>query len=230
MRNIKWASAPPVQRKLSIKGEAVTWWNVMAFSNLKLLLLPHNQKPQGSAGAQGGHPKMHLHGILIVLKLRKKWSIYEGHSDPPLCLPELPESKKSIFHGKGICPACGGWRTPLLLKTGDPGPCSFFNVLPQRASPGGSVNIGGAGSIAESGRSPGEGNGNSLQYSCLGNAMDKGPWWATVHRLTKSQTPLSKETTTPKPKPCLDSSLIGHTKPKVLWPINSLQVCFFSAC
>ena len=31
------------------------------------------------------------------------------------------------------------------------------------------------------GRSPGEGNGNPLQYSCLGNSMDRGTWWATVH-------------------------------------------------
>ena len=33
------------------------------------------------------------------------------------------------------------------------------------------------------GRSPGEGNGNPLQYSCLGNPMDRGAWWATVHGL-----------------------------------------------
>ena len=33
--------------------------------------------------------------------------------------------------------------------------------------------------------SPGGGNGNSLQYSCLGNPMDRGPWWATVHGVTK---------------------------------------------
>ena len=37
------------------------------------------------------------------------------------------------------------------------------------------------GSIPGSGRSPGEGNGNPLQYSCLGNPMDKGVWWASVH-------------------------------------------------
>ena len=37
-------------------------------------------------------------------------------------------------------------------------------------------------------RSPGEGNGNSLQYSCLENSMDRGAWWATVHEVTKSQT------------------------------------------
>jgi len=45
-----------------------------------------------------------------------------------------------------------------------------------------------AGSIPGSGRSPGEGNGNPLQYSCLGNPMDRGAWQATVHGVTKSQT------------------------------------------
>ena len=39
--------------------------------------------------------------------------------------------------------------------------------------------------------SSGEGNGNPLQYSCLENPMDRGAWWATVHRVTKSQTRLS---------------------------------------
>ena len=48
-----------------------------------------------------------------------------------------------------------------------------------------------AGSIPGSGRSPGEGNGNPLQYSCLENSMDRGAWWATVHRITKSRTRLS---------------------------------------
>ena len=41
------------------------------------------------------------------------------------------------------------------------------------------------GSILGLGRSPAEGNGNSLQYSCLVNLMDRGVWWATVHRATK---------------------------------------------
>ena len=42
-------------------------------------------------------------------------------------------------------------------------------------------NSGDPGSIPGSGRFPGEGNGNPLQYSCLENPMDRGAWWATVH-------------------------------------------------
>ena len=44
------------------------------------------------------------------------------------------------------------------------------------------------GSIPGLGRSPGGGHGNPLQYSCLENPMDRGAWWATVHRVAKSQT------------------------------------------
>ena len=40
-------------------------------------------------------------------------------------------------------------------------------------------------SIPGSGRSPGRGNGNPLQYSCLGNPKDRGAWWAAVHGVTK---------------------------------------------
>ena len=42
-------------------------------------------------------------------------------------------------------------------------------------------NVGDLGSIPGSGRSPGKGNGNPLQYSCLENPMDRGAWWAIVH-------------------------------------------------
>ena len=48
------------------------------------------------------------------------------------------------------------------------------------------------GSVLGLGRSPGEGNGNPLQYSCLGNPMDRAARWATVHRVTKSWTRLSR--------------------------------------
>ena len=50
---------------------------------------------------------------------------------------------------------------------------------------------GDAGLIPGSERSPGEGNGNPLQYSSLGNPMDRGAWRATVHSVTRSQTQLN---------------------------------------
>ena len=53
-------------------------------------------------------------------------------------------------------------------------------------------------SIPESGRSPGEENDNSLQYSCLGDPMDRGAWWATVHGVAESGTRLSKHPRTPQ--------------------------------
>ena len=47
------------------------------------------------------------------------------------------------------------------------------------------ANAGNRGLIPGLGRSPGEGYGNPLQYSCLENPMDRGAWWATVHEVTK---------------------------------------------
>ena len=72
----------------------------------------------------------------------------------------------------------------------------IFTVQQSDSFPGGSEvkayarNAGDPGSIPGLGRSPGEGNGNPLQYSCLGNLMNGGAWWATVHRVAKSQTQL----------------------------------------
>ena len=73
---------------------------------------------------------------------------------------------------------CSAWRIAWDLGHGSDGKASACNV-------------GDPGSISESERSPGEGNGNPLQYSCLENSMDGGAWWATVHGVTKSRTWLS---------------------------------------
>ena len=59
----------------------------------------------------------------------------------------------------------------------------MVNNLPANAE-----DIRGAGSIPGSGRSPGGGHSNPLQCSCLENPMDRGAWWAVVHRVTKSHT------------------------------------------
>ena len=67
-------------------------------------------------------------------------------------------------------------------------------VMRRMGFPGGSVvknspaNAGDKGSIADPGRCPRKGNGNPLQYSCLGSPMDRGAWWAAVHGVAKSQT------------------------------------------
>ena len=53
-------------------------------------------------------------------------------------------------------------------------------------------NVGDPGLVPGSGRSPGEGKGDPLQYSCPENPMEGGAWWATVHGVTKSQTQLSQ--------------------------------------
>ena len=54
--------------------------------------------------------------------------------------------------------------------------------------PANSGDVRDTGLIPGSGRCPGEENGNPLQYSCLDNPMDRGPWWAIVHGVKKSQT------------------------------------------
>ena len=70
----------------------------------------------------------------------------------------------------------------------------FFLVNIIKGFPGGSVvknppaNAGDAGLIPGLGKSPGGGSGNSLQYTCLGNPMDRGGWWTRVHGVTKSWT------------------------------------------
>ena len=75
--------------------------------------------------------------------------------------------------------------------------CGLDQLHPGIGFPGGSVlmnlpaNAGDAGSIPGSRRSPEGGNNNPLQYSCLGNPINSGAWWATVHRIAKSQTRLS---------------------------------------
>ena len=61
----------------------------------------------------------------------------------------------------------------------------FPGGLEDKAS---ACNAGDTGSIPGLGRSPGEGNGNPLQYSCLENPMERGAWRAIVHGVTKSRT------------------------------------------
>ena len=93
-----------------------------------------------------------------------------------------------------ICPSISAfyWKASALAASFGARRDSF------RGFPGGSevkasaCNVGDLGLIPGSGRSPGEGNSNLLQYSCLENPKDGGAWWATVHGVAKSQTRLSE--------------------------------------
>ena len=80
-----------------------------------------------------------------------------------------------------------GWNTTEMVRPW-PGGCGNYS---QGAAP-----VGDPGSIPGLGRSPGEGHGHLLQYSCLENPMDRGAWWVTVHGVAKSQTQLSDFTFT----------------------------------
>ena len=89
-------------------------------------------------------------------------------------------------------------RPPCLSPTvGIYSNSGLLQILYHLSRPGGSevkvsaCNAGDLGSIPGSVRSPGEENGNPLQYSCLENPMDSGAWWDTVHVVTKSRTWLS---------------------------------------
>ena len=84
---------------------------------------------------------------------------------------------------------CANWQTfrdlvntgaQIIVIPGDP--LGFPGGSDGKAS---AYNVGNPGSIHGSGRSPGEGNGNPLQFSCWGNSVDRGAWWATVHGIAR---------------------------------------------
>ena len=136
-------------------------------------------------------------------------------SDPQLCTPKIwrsitgccmkePHKKLThqAHHQSCTLPAptaplklLGAWLPPI---------CSYLTTVVKTlpASAGGTRDTG---SVPGWGRSPGGGNGNPLQDSCLGNPMDRGAWWAAVHEVIPSGT--TEHTHHPKviylPKSCL---------------------------
>ena len=103
-----------------------------------------------------------------------------NYSGPSLCVSIIPEEWESVLFFRSLerkSPSVALWRTfQVALGVNPP------------------ANAGDPGLIPGSQRFPAEGNGNPLQYSCLGNPMDRGAWWATVHRVAKSRTQLSTHT------------------------------------
>ena len=117
------------------------------------------------------------------------------------------------------------------------------NLNGLKVFPGGSEvkasarNAGELGSIPGLGRSPGEGNGNPLQYSCLENPMDGGAWWATVHGVAKSRTQLS-DFTSGWAEACRlqptaqkrDREELPHARGQRLWPRGATPVQGAGGC
>ena len=87
-----------------------------------------------------------------------------------------------IFKRKKRCTLCSGMHIEGM---------GFSHGSAVKNLPANAGDTGDMGSILGSGKSPGIRNGNSLQYSCLENFMDRRGWWATVHGVTKSWTGLS---------------------------------------
>ena len=133
----------------------------------------------------------HFMLLFWTLALKKKWGIsvklvhlvqsVEWQGGFIMC--PWTRSQKYVFHWPGRSEEVLWLRTQILGFPGGP----VVKNPPANARE--------ADLIPGFGRSPGKGNGNPLQYSCLENSMDRpmdrGTWWATVHRVAKSQTRLS---------------------------------------
>ena len=96
-------------------------------------------------------------------------------------IPKMLKTGRCSFQGGSQCFLCYILRSQLCMKVLDVSAVKSSNAR----------DSGDASSISGSERTPGEGNGNPPQYSCLKNPMDRGAWWATVIGVTKIQTRLS---------------------------------------
>ena len=103
-----------------------------------------------------------------------------------------------IFQAQKKKGAFKNFLVPIALDLSKLQKCILYGLPSGSMVKNPSANAGdtGVGSILELKRSPGRGNGNPLQYSCLKNPMDRGARWATVHEVTRSQTWLSRHACT----------------------------------
>ena len=99
---------------------------------------------------------------------------------------------------------CSNWLKRLILWRAAPGGSDGKESTCKAQDPG---------SISGSGRSPRRGNGNPLQSSCLGNPLDRGAWWATVHGVARGQTQLGSGAHPHSIDPALIQEPCIHTKP-----------------
>ena len=126
--------------------------------------------------------------LIVKVKSHSHVQLFATPWTVPLQDPLLMEFSRQEYMG---CSRPSPASSPFFLPPGFLSSLEIFDVstwiLVFKGFPGGAevkvsiCNVGDLGSIPASGRSPGEGNCNPLQYSCLENPMDGGAWWATVH-------------------------------------------------
>ena len=120
---------------------------------------------------------------MLSFKRWRHWDAYHAWLIPSHIFSETVVSRTQVFSLLYNCIL-----RSFCCTLGFPGGSEVKNPLANVEA------VGNAGSIPRSGRSPGGGNGNPLQYSCQDDPTDKGAWWATVHEVTKSQTRLNTHT------------------------------------
>ena len=116
-------------------------------------------------------------------------------SPVPWCFPSQPGSSSSWTRDESERQD-SGWDHFLLVFTWNWTDLCYSRVsqvaLVVKNLPANAGDVKGTGSIPGSERFPGGGNGSPPQYSCVENPMDRGAWWATIHRVTKSRTRLKQ--------------------------------------
>jgi len=131
----------------------------------------------------------------IITSFQWENGVWEKAKDSSACTALI----RTLLHGRPICTRDCEMEYLKLSTLLPPRESISKEWLPRRRRGKESVcQEGDAGLGPGSGRSPGEGNGNSLQDSCLGNPMDREAWWATVHGVSKNQKQLSDQTTASK--------------------------------
>ena len=123
----------------------------------------------------------------VQASAKNLWSVFQIQ-----CLRNIQNASLSVFCSLILASRCQPKDSFRLNSIDKILFCKVFQWASQalvvKSGPANATDLRDLGSIPGSGRSPGEGHGNPLQYSCLENPMDRGAWWATVHRTAKSQT------------------------------------------
>ena len=211
----KWKPFRVIQEESDLTGD-IQFSSVKSLRRVQLFATPWIAARQASLSITNSRssprltsiksvmPSSHLILCRPLLLLLAMWDI-RGVKLPK----ELEEWTSQAQHGLWSSRASSPWWLPtsggsVAATTAKSSPSYNLTRSLPRASqvvpvvknpPASAGDIRDVGSFPESGRSPGGGHGNPLQYSCLENPMDRRAWWATVHRVAQSHTQLKRLST-----------------------------------